>query len=317
MLEALRFVKGAVSKKNLLPALTHFAIENGFVRSYNGTIALCSPIPISFDCKPCAVPFMRAIAQCNEVAQLHMTDTGKLRVRSGNFRVLIDCITEPTPHTMPEGDIVYVDGALLLQAFKALEPLIGNDASRPWSNGILFDKSCAYVTNNVVAVQYWINCQLPRRVNVPQMAIAEILRIGEPPTHVQLSDHSLTFHYEGGRWVYTNLLSLEWPDIDKLLEREANPVPFPKDIFRALEAVKGFADKEGIVHFSQGRVSTSAGETEGSEYDVPELNCTGIYSIEMFQLLEPIANKIDLSLYPAPCLFYGDSIRGAIVGRRG
>ena len=44
MLKALKFVQGAVSKKDLVPALTHFRIENGTVRSYNGMLALCTPI---------------------------------------------------------------------------------------------------------------------------------------------------------------------------------------------------------------------------------------------------------------------------------
>lgn len=317
MYNALRFIRGAVGKKDLLPALTHCVIENGFVRSYNGTIALCSPIPIDFDCKPKALPFIKAISQCTEVAQLHMTEAGKLRVRSGAFRVLIDCISEPTAHTTPEGDFVDVDGAALLEAFKTLEPLIGNDASRPWSNGILFADSCAHATNNVIAAQYWLNCPFPKQVNVPQMAIAEVLRINEAPTAVQLNDHSITFHYEGGRWVYSNLLSLDWPDINRILEGQSAPIPFPEGLFEGLSAIKAFSDKEGIVHFSKGRISTSAGGTEGSEYDVPSLDAEGIYAIDMFQLLEGIAQTIDLSSYPAPCKFYGNNIRGAIIGRRG
>ncbi|QFR59683.1 hypothetical protein P6F33_gp82 [Pseudomonas phage Quinobequin-P09] len=42
----------------------------------------------------------------------------------------------------------------------------------------------------------------------------------------------------------------------------------------------------------------------------------GVYQIEMLKLLKDVAQKIDFSAYPNPCLFYGDRLRGAIVGMR-
>ena len=44
MLESLKFVKGAVSRKDHVPALTHFQIKNGFVKGHNGTLTLCAPM---------------------------------------------------------------------------------------------------------------------------------------------------------------------------------------------------------------------------------------------------------------------------------
>lgn len=85
MLKELKFVQGAVAKKDLLPAMTHFAIEGGHVRSYNGTLALSSPIPFDIDCKPKAGPLVQAIANCNDTVTLSMTPAGKLRIQSGKF----------------------------------------------------------------------------------------------------------------------------------------------------------------------------------------------------------------------------------------
>ncbi len=45
MLSALKFVKGAVSTKDYVPALTHFQIKGGRVTGYNGKLSLSSPIP--------------------------------------------------------------------------------------------------------------------------------------------------------------------------------------------------------------------------------------------------------------------------------
>ena len=76
MLTSLKFVQGAVAKKDFLPALTHFVIENGTVRGYNGMLALCSPIPFDIACKPKAESLVKAIANCNETVTLSLTQRG-------------------------------------------------------------------------------------------------------------------------------------------------------------------------------------------------------------------------------------------------
>ena len=52
LLDALKFVQGSVAKKELQEGLTHFRIVDGTVRGFNGTISLCSPVPLNIDCTP-------------------------------------------------------------------------------------------------------------------------------------------------------------------------------------------------------------------------------------------------------------------------
>ena len=143
MLKALKFVQGAVSRKDFLPALTHFRIQNGTVRSYNGIMALCTPIALDIDCIPKADSLVKAIGHCDETVSLSITPTGRLSVRSGSFKALIDCVQEETPHVLPEGEEIQIDGQGLLKAFEIIYPFIGDDASRQWINGVLLDKQNA------------------------------------------------------------------------------------------------------------------------------------------------------------------------------
>jgi hypothetical protein len=39
-----------------------------------------------------------------------------------------------------------------------------------------------------------------------------------------------------------------------------------------------------------------------------------VFNLKQLQKLETVATTIDFSLYPRPCIFYGDLIRGAIMG---
>lgn len=316
MLAELKFVQGAVAKKDFLPALTHFAIEGGTVRGYNGTIALCSPIPFDIACKPKAEALVRAIGNCADTVQLSMTPAGRLSVKSGSFKAFVDCVDGETPHAVPSGQDVAIDGIALVAALKAVQPFIGNDASRPWCNGVLLRGPSVYATNNVALVEYWAGDTLPIVVNLPRAAVRELLRIGEPPVRAQYDDHSVTFHYDGGRWLRTQLLSSEWPDLARILDQPSNPTPMDPRIFEALTVIKPFADKLQRVLLRDGTLRTHESEGEGASYAVEDFNVTGVYNIEMLELLQGSATHVDFTTYPKPCLFFGDRLRGAVVGMR-
>lgn len=310
-------MRGAVSTKNLLPELKHFIIKDGTVCGFNGTIALSSPIDFAIDCAPLAVPMVQAIGNCGDVTGLAVTEAGRLRVVSGKFKAFIDCVDmRDIPPQHPEGEVVAFDGAAMLKAIEKLTPFVGNDASRPWSNGLLLRGQSAFATNNVCLVEYWIGSKLPFTVNVPMTAIKEMVRIGVPPTHAQLCEHSMTFHYEGGSWLRTVLYETNWPDLSKLLNAPATPVAVPPELFTALATVKPFVAKDNRVYFRNGSVCTSERDDIGASFAVDGLVSDGIYNINMIALLEGVAEKIDLAAYPAPLLFYGDKLRGAIVGQR-
>lgn len=316
MLKELKFVQGAVAKKDFLPAMTHFAIEGGHVRAYDGTIALSSPIPFDIDCKPKATQLVQAISNCNDTVTLSMTPAGKLRIQSGSFRAFVDCVHEDTPHALPEGNDLQIDGESLLGALKAVSPFIGDDASRPWSTGVLLRGGSAFATNNVCLVEYWIGSKFPKVINIPRAAVREILRINEAPTHAQHTENSLTLHYKDGRWVRTQLYSAEWPDLSRVLDRANNPESIDERIFEGLDTIRQFADKLGRVFFKDQALCTSESASEGAVYEVPGFLHEGVYAIEMLRLLNGVAEKIDFTSYPEPCIFYGNRIRGAIVGMR-
>lgn len=317
MLTQLKFVQGSVAKKDFLPALTHFAIEAGTVRGYNGTIALCSPIPFDIACKPKAEPLIRAIGNCDDTVQLTMTAAGRLRVHSGAFKAFVDCIAGDTPHVTPTGERVELDGPALLAGIKAVQPFIGEDASRPWANGVLIRNGSVFATNNVCLVEYWVGSVFPRVVNLPRGAVREIVRIDEAPTHAQVDDSSVTLHYEGNRWLRTQLLSGDWPDLAKVLDVPSTPQPIHAGLFEGLEKIKHFLDpKLPRVFFRGDRMLTHTTEGEGADYEVEGLGMTGVYNAGMLELLHGSADRADFTLYPKPAMFFGDRLRGAIIGMR-
>ncbi len=316
MLTSLKFVQGAVAKKDFVPELNHFRIEGGRVKGYNGMIALCAPIELDLAITPLAVPFIKAIQACQETISLHLTPAGRLSIKSGKFKAFVDCINEPYPGVEPEGYEIKLDGKFM-DAVKVLAPFIAEDASRPWARGILFYDTSAYATNNVVLVERWLGYNFPVAINVPKQAVTELLRIDEEPERLQITEKNITFHFSGGRWLRTQTYTLEWPDVIRVLDQAANAAPFPESLFESIETLVPFVEEVPKIHFRpDGSIATSIHDGQGATVEVPAFGAIGTFNIHQFLLLKGVAAKIDLTRYPAPSIFYGDLIRGAIVGMK-
>lgn len=314
MLDALAFVKGAVSKKDLVPALTHFHVAAGRISGFNGKLAISAPIALDIDCCPKAEPFVRAIEACQGAAQLHMTPGHKLAVRSGKFRAHIETVPpESFPEIQPEGEYVTGQGKLL-PALKSLFDLIGSDASRPWATGVLLDGLSAFATNNVILAEQWLGYHFPYRVTIPQYAVRELLRIGEEPSAIRLTATSATFLFDGDRWLRTQLVAEPWPDIRALLDsnRGESPVEISAEFWEALEVISPFLDEMGRVYLDANSVRTN--REEGAAVDVPDAALCGIYQHKMLSLLKDRAQRICWADYPSRVAWYGSQLRGLIIG---
>lgn len=315
MINDLKFVQGAVARKDFIPALTHFRIKGGTILGYNGTMALSSPIALDIDCNPRATPFIKAIQTCKDTVQLHMTPSGRLAVKSGKFTAYVECCQDEFPRIEPEGQIIEAPAGMV-DVLTVLAPFIAEDASRPWARGILFRGQSAYVTNNIILAQRWMGVPFPVEINVPKDAVAELIRIGEQPSKIQVGESSITFLYESGRWLRSQLSTTEWPDVDRVLDtgEGCKPQPVPEGLFEALESLKPFAGDDCRGYMLGSRVSTGTAEDCGASVEVEGLPSKGCFNIEQLLLLRKVVKTIDFEPYPAACPWFGDMLRGVVVG---
>lgn len=316
MIDALKFVQGAVAKKDFVPVLTHVHIKDGMIQTYNGSLMLCSPIDLSLDCSPRATPFIKAIQTCKDTIQMSITPTGRLSIKSKGFRTLIECSSEPFPAIELEGERLPLPGAGLLPALKALEPLIAEDASRPWARGILLNGKTASATNNIIVAQLWLDFAFPRIINIPHSAVNELLRIKREPVEMIVTENTVTFIYDDERWLRTQLYATKWPDINGFFKARVNPnaEDIPDGFFEALEDIAPFTDDVDRVHIATGKVGTDESFSTSSE--VEALTGKGCYNISQILLLKGIATKFNFDAWPEPAIFYGDKMRGSLVGMR-
>jgi DNA polymerase III sliding clamp (beta) subunit (PCNA family) len=316
MLKALKFVQGAVAQKNHVPVLQHFRIHDGRIQSHNGVLTLSSPIDCDLTIQPLAKTFVHAITLCEETVALHETDTGRLAVTSGNFRAFIDTSAETFPEFEPGN--TSVDAVGLLDAIRALAPIMSDDASRPWSRGILFVGNSAFVTNNIVLVEHWLKHPVSHPFGLPAVAVNELLRIGEEPERITVDKGRVTFHFDNDRWLMSTLLVVDkWPDVRDMLEhsRDDQLTEIGPSFFEALHKLKPFTKDLRPVYLNGSTISTSAEVGDGACIELHDTHyMQGTWALDQLMKLEGIAESITWGRYPKPCAFFGSVMRGIIIG---
>lgn len=316
MLKSLQFAQGAVSKTDTQPTLSHFKIADGKIESFNGVVALCSPIPLDIKCLPKALPMVKAIQNCKDSVSISLLKNGKLKITSGVFSASIECATEEGLFPEPEGVEVEIDGKALLEAMRVLSPHISNNPLYQWANGILFKDGSAFVTNNVVMIEYWLAAQFPQVCNIPNQAVKELLRIKEAPYKIQYNDRTVTFHYSGDRWLKTNQYAIDWPDINSVLDVANNPSNVDNNLFDGLEKLRPFADDLNRVYLDGNLLTTSLHDDVGASFNLNSEYPRSVFNLTALESLKGVARQIDFNLFPKPVLFFGDRLRGAIAPMR-
>lgn len=319
MKEQLQFVRGAVAKKDFVPVLQSFRIRNSTVLGFNGELALCSPLACDLDVAPVASALVKALTACEGTVSLHYdAELRKLVVHSGKVGVFVPCLENADwPDIRPDGETLAL-GAPLLPALRSLQPFIGQDASRPWSRGVLLRGSSAFATNNVILAEAWVGAELARSVNIPENAVTELLRIGQEPERLLVTETSLCAMFPGGAWLRTQLLSADWPDVTAMLDSaQWDSLPaLPAGLLEAVETLAPFVDDVGRLHFFDGFASTSAQpDKDGASAPAP-CSAPGCFHFSQLLALKGMATSVHFGAYPNPCPFTGEGLRGLFMGMR-
>lgn len=305
MNEALRFVHGAVSTKDLVPVLTHICITDGFVQGSNGWLTLCSPIGIEGEMLVPAKPLVKALDSCAS-PMLEITETAVI-VRDASFRVRIP---RNTADTFPWSDRPVgrsMPGDWLLAAAKALRPFVGDDATRRWACGIHIVDGYAYATNNVILARTKAP-DLGEPVTIPIHALDEVVRINEEPTEIIVGESALGIAW-GNRWMRTKQIADPWPDVAGMF-KPGTPHELPPGIRAEVERLLPFCPDPDfpVIRLRPDGISTDEGAMSAivEGYDFPEIKFHG----KMLLAMLGAATHADFTKSPA--LWWGDDVEGII-----
>lgn len=325
MRNAFNLVRGAVSEKDLIPVLTHFAYDQGRIHGFNGRVHISVPLDLG-SLPSFTVPanlLIAALDACGEAEPQITVSTATVTVAAGTFSADLprgDIAQFPIPVVPPAPPKVKRNRALL-PVLEILHPFIGEDASRPWCAAIKLEAAVAYATNNVVVAAMPLPKNLALRTTcaLPVYAVQELLRMGlEPESVVAEGDTALVFYLPGGVYLRSNLIADGWPDVGELLARihvpEAQWIKVPKGLAAAAAAVTPFCPdpKLPAIVLDGTQVTTRAGASSASVGGFQGLQ--GTYHAKALEMVLASATRVAWGCFPRVPWVGESGLKGALVG---
>jgi hypothetical protein len=319
ILDSLKFVKNGYARKDLIPELTHYYIRKGRVTAYNGTLAFSSPIALDLDIAPAALQFHNCIEACEEKISMTVEKGDRLRIKSGKFKSLVKCIsTEKIPTIIPLGKKLLLPADFVERVSSILQ-IIDNTSEKLYTQGLKFYKKSAYATNNIIMIELWLGVELPE-ITIPKRAIIEICKYKKQIDHVLISDDMIYFMYDDDRWIASKLIVCKSPNFETVLDKQTIPAVLPAGFWEAMETLSRFSDEAGKVTIQTGKIlageiASNSEAVASVEVDNLNLEESCLFDINQFLKIKKIMRSIEFKSGEV-CLFYGDRLRGAIVGYR-
>jgi len=319
LLTALEFCS-CVSEKLGASYETHIGLKNNWAIAFNGIVAAGSPILEDINCYPHNLLLIEALSKCDENFSLTQLDNGRLSIKSGKFKAVVPCL-DPVlmQEAIPDPMIVGIDNKFK-DAVEAVGVLASENAQHVLTASVLMNGSSVISTNRVMLLEYWHGLDLPPNIPLPKQFVAALVKQKKNLTGFGFSNNSATFYFEDQCWLKTQLYSDEWPDVSKILNREANLWTIDPNFFNALAAVTPFSE-DGNVYSDTNLLMSHADHGIGAEHECNGIPKGFVYPIKQLIIMKPHVKRIDYMASgvhdSSYCLvFYGDNLRGVISGRQ-
>ena len=319
LLQALEFCS-VVAEKLGSPNETHIGLRNRWAVAFNGIVAAGCPIPEDIFCHPHTLLFMEALSKCDEGYSLTQLDNQRLSIKSGKFKATVPCLDPLLMQDAAPDPMI----APLTNKFKDAVEAVGvlaNEASlQVVTASILMNGASVISTNGKMLLEYWHGLDLPPNVPLPKEFVKCLVKQKKNLTGFGFSNCSATFWYEDGSWLRTQLYADSWPDVNRILNREANLWTIDQGFFKALEAIAPFSE-DGNVYSDLNLLMSHADKELGASYECAGIPKGFVYPIKQLQIMKPYVTKIDYMASGVAdssyCLvFMGDAMRGVISGRQ-
>ena len=318
LLAALDFVS-CVSDRVGAPYETHVGLRNKWAVAFNGIVAAGSPIPEDIYAYPHTLLLLEALSKCEESYSLTQLN-GSLSIKAGKFKATIPTLDPLLMHEAePDPQIVGITNKFK-EAVDAVGVLASENAQHVLTASVLMNGASVISTNRVMLLEYWHGLDLPPNVPLPKEFVKALTKQKKNLTGFGFSKSSATFYFEDGCWLRTQLYADEWPDVSRILNREANLWSIDPNFFKALDSVAAFSE-DGNVYSRLNLLCSHADEGKGATYECSGIPAGFVYPIKQLMIMKPYVKSIDYmcngiadSTY---CLYFsGDECRGVISGRQ-
>lgn len=317
--KALDFIKAAQVDKGLdLLTKSHCRLANGYAVAFDGVLAMGHPIEEELSLCPQTHRLIDALKRCKETLSITQMDGDTLVIKSGGFRAVIPCLNPAAiPHALPDPKVGDIDDTIK-EGFTLLNPLISGTGSTTVEASLLLQNNSMIATDRHVMVEFWHGTNLPDNLAIPKVAVVAVSKITVPLVGIGVSDRTVTFHYEGGLWLRTQLYNEKWPNVSEIINA-GDPIkatPVAPALFDAIEAVAPFSP-DGAIHTFEGYIGSHNTNASGATYELKGVTPGLCFGHKHLSVIKGMATTIDMVGKKGISYFYGERTRGAISQRKG
>lgn len=323
ILDALAFVESATD--DVLEYQEYVRIVGGWVIAFDGSVAAGHPIEADIAVCPHLKRLKEAVGKAGATLSMTATENGRLNIAGEKARFAIPCLPGTSLHpVMPDPSIAVLDDRLKA-AFGHAVSLAKEDADTVHEQSLLLRAQTVVGCNGTIAIEAWHGIDLPPGLGIPQKAVKAVIKAkGRLVGFGWDMGRSVTFHFENGAWIKTQLMQGEWPNIDNVLNVATYYADCPPDLFEGLNTILSFSE-DGAVHFHEDKLKTTYGNTEDSEaslhgatYDVPGLVKGSSFTGRLLKFAAPYSKKIDYQTHDDALHFVDpeQNVRGVVMKRR-
>jgi hypothetical protein len=222
---------------------------------------------------------------------------------------------------LPDPSIAPIDDRL--KASLAICGSLASEAGQHYTQAsVLLEAHICSGTNRQVVMQHRHGIDLPPHMVLPKVFAAAVVKTPAPLTGFGFSwnadcttVNSVTFWFEGGAWIKTQCFADRWPieNLNGILNVDSHPVDVLPGLFEGIATVGEFTDTPWV-YLKDGAITSHEDIEAGAQFAVPGLQGDRAYGKANMKLVAPFAKTIDLTTYPDKAFFFGDDMRGSVVG---
>lgn len=312
-IKALKFVS-LCQRESGTAFQVHCLMQNNWCVGYDGVITMGCKIEESITAYPKTLDLLEALQRCGEAVSITQLPNCSIAVKSGKFRAAIDCITaDSLPLSYPDPQIAVIDDRIKA-GFEAIGWLATEGAEKAYMASVLLQANTMVSTNRSVLLEYWHGIDLPPDLLIPKASIVALSKIDKKLVGFGYTPRfSVTFWYEDGSFLKTQLFEGSYPDYQAIFSRDTNQyMQLPEDFFTAFKSVSKFT-KTGFVYLRGDRILSHQTEELGACYEVNGIPDGICFNVEYLGKLEPFFKSIcvpDFSI----AYFVQGNVRGALAG---
>jgi len=313
LIAALKFVSVA-QKESGNAGETHCVLRNNTVTAFNGILAAGHTIIEDLQACPQSRRLIDALEKCGEDLAITQLDNNNLSIRSGKFKASVPCADLTImPYAAPDQPCATITDKLK-DGFSKISCIVSDTSENVVTASILLQAATMVSTNRHVMLEYWHGLDLPPNLVIPKAAAMAVAKSIKPLDKLGFSASSVTFWFQDGSWIRTQQYAEPWPNVGKVLNVISDPKPILPTFYAGLDAIASFSPDD-TVYFSPDLIHSHFDTNLGATYEVTGLPEDLAFGIKNLKIIEPFVKSIDFTGVKGISYFFGDDIRGAIVGK--